>query len=340
MKEPSVKLDEWEKLYRAAADFKDLACWRWMHDSDLFGVQDPDSGEVGYCCVMGNLGEFLGLAVYLGPEGLQAYLRMASGKVGEGDPEALFVQKCLIASFESRDSMEKPDLQIIKQLGLKFRGSQAWPLFRCHDPGYVPWYLNGNQVRFLTLALEQAMDVATRLKTNRGLLEPPEEDLLLVRVREGTGQGGQWRDVWLTPPPLPIERMPDPVDEMTLHRMEKARRARQGSWEVDVFHAPAVVAEGPRPYYPRVSLVVDRDTGLVLNVDLGPAWQSWEEMREQFLGFVEASERLPQTLLVYREELERLLFPMTERLGIDLVLADELETLEEVRAHLFAFLQR
>jgi len=335
-----VRLDEWEKLYRAAADFKDLACWRWMHDSDLFGVQDPESGEVGYCCVMGNLGEFLGLAVYLGAEGLEAYVKIAMEAVGEGDPEALFAQKCLMASFEGRDWMEKPDLQIIKQLGLKFRGPQAWPVFRCHDPGYVPWYLNGDQVRFLTLALEQTIEVATRLKTNRGLLKPPEEDLLLVRVREGTGQGGQWRDIWLPAPPPPIKSIPDTVDELTLHRVEKARRPKQGSWEVDVFYAPAAVTEGPRPSYPRVSLVVDCDSGLVLNVDLGPAMQSWEEIRGQFLKFVEASKQLPKTILVCREELERLLFPVTERLGIDLVLADELETLEDVRAHLFAFLQR
>ena len=45
-------LDEWKELYIAADEFRNLQPWTWMSDADLFGVQDPRSREVGYCCVL------------------------------------------------------------------------------------------------------------------------------------------------------------------------------------------------------------------------------------------------------------------------------------------------
>ena len=57
MKVPKVSLDAWGPLYDAALAFRDLAPWRFLYDDQLFGVMDPATGQTGYCCVLGTMGE-------------------------------------------------------------------------------------------------------------------------------------------------------------------------------------------------------------------------------------------------------------------------------------------
>ena len=132
---PSIQ--EWKDLYDAAIEFKKMECWNWMWDFDIFGVQNPVSGEIS-CCVMGGVGELYALAVYLGTEGLEGYLKIRSEEISLSDIDMLHIQKCLMASFEDRNFLQKPDLQVVKKLNLKFRGRNLWPLFRSYRPGYLP----------------------------------------------------------------------------------------------------------------------------------------------------------------------------------------------------------
>jgi hypothetical protein len=64
---------KWLPLYEAADRIKELAPWEWMEESDVFGVQDPDSGEIGFVSIMGLLGEHVCVGVYLGVNALHQF---------------------------------------------------------------------------------------------------------------------------------------------------------------------------------------------------------------------------------------------------------------------------
>ena len=324
--------DEWKSLYDATEAFKSIRPWGWMEDADLFGVQNPEDGEIGYCCVLGAAGEVFGLSVYLGAEGLTTYRDIVSGEIGMGNEDILFTQKALTAFLEDREEIEKEDLKIIKDLGLKFRGRNAWPQFRSHLPGYVPWHLNSEQVRFLTLALEQAVEVADRLRENPELLEDEGEDRIFVRVPE-KGEGRLfWKDAWITPQAWekPMVTVP-PVDEVRLRRIASHSKKGLGAWELDTFHFPNPVAEGERPYFPCLSIVVDRGAGLILGSWLKSPWERYSDLYEEVLGLMEKGKTLPRTIRVCRKEIFDLLKPITSALKIGLNQVESLEGVEGFR---------
>ena len=109
-------LDDWKKLYDLMAQLKDLAPWDWMEEDDIFGIQIPETGELGFVSVMGTLGEHLAIAVYQGVKGLGGFWQMHS--MGPKlTPEFALQIPQLQASFEDRDLITKEDRDVMKQLG-------------------------------------------------------------------------------------------------------------------------------------------------------------------------------------------------------------------------------
>lgn len=122
--EQSPTLDEWRRLYDAFAAIKELAPWEFMEEDEIFALENPENGDVGFVSVMGSLGEHFAVAVYLGVEALYRFWAMQ--EMGPAlRPEFLLETPQLQASFEDREELEQEDRAVIKDLGRKYRGRGA-----------------------------------------------------------------------------------------------------------------------------------------------------------------------------------------------------------------------
>ncbi len=64
-----------DQLYDLALAFRKAKLWKRLYDSEIFAVS-LSNGEIGYCCIMGCLGEHFALAVYIGEQGMGSYRRL------------------------------------------------------------------------------------------------------------------------------------------------------------------------------------------------------------------------------------------------------------------------
>jgi uncharacterized protein DUF6930 len=327
---------QWRELIEATGEFRRLGSWKWMFDSDVFGVRDPQTGEVGYCCVLGRLRQVIGLVVYRGADGIAVHERIQTGDLGPGNPDLLHLQRCLMLSFENKEDLEPQDVELVRKLGIKGRGARAFPQFRSYRPGYLPWTLTGEEARLLTLALRQTLEVALQLREKRDFLEPPREGQYLVRRLEG----GQWIAGWEEPGPRAEELAgaEEPFDEVRVQRIKKASLPRRGLWEADFFFAPAAVQDAERPYYPYLFLLLNTRRPRPLGMRLARPEEHVEAFRSEFLSVLEREGALPREVQVQSEAVLRLLEPLAVRLGIRLEPVEVLQTLSFLRAGLTASL--
>lgn len=371
---PSCPLPVWRALYDKATAFREIACWKWMSDSAVFGVQNIDNDEIGYRCVLGELGEVFGLVVYLGSEGLEIHRKIQSGKMRPTSPESRYGQKCLTTWFSNRGELEKTELATAKKLGYNFKGRNVWPQFRSMRPGYCPWHLTESEAIFLSDCLEQARLVALRLKNHTLWLDPPKKNHYLVRVprRGNTASGadpmatvaaageppsptGQqvlfpdieitaalsWRDEWRAAAPLLQTPVPAyPVDEVRLQRIKNTCRSSDGIWEINAFYTPSPIAGDDRPYFPYTFLCVDHDSGMILDTTLAEPSKWPTDFPNALLKTIESNKLLPSTLWLGNGPLLELIEPLAHHLNIEAIAAKKLPSLADAKRELLKFLNQ
>lgn len=332
-------LSEWGNLYKVAIRFRNLACWNWMTDSDLYGIRNPFNNDVGYCCVLGYLGEVFGLVVYPGTEGLNCYLE--TRKRNELPPDDLLLsQDCIAAFYENRNHLSKEDLKTIRDLGLKFKGNNAYPMFRRYEPGYYPREITGDEAIYLILVLEQSIDIVQLFRDEESIMNPPGDGYYFVRSPYIDGGALKWTDAWEMPAPLkkqPVETFP--IDELRIQRLLGQAHKKEGIIELDFFSAFTPVREGNRAFFPFVLLIVDHLSGFVYSTRVCRPASHRAEMQDFLFNFMEQYKVIPQEILMKEEEILNLIAPLASKLKIKLTPTKKLRETERVKRSFRNFLK-
>jgi hypothetical protein len=335
MSENSPTFEEWHRLYKATVRIKEIAPWQWMTETNVFGVQNPETDELGFISVMGMIEEHYALALYRGAKGLYRFWALQNmGSFGE--PERLLEIPQIQASFEDRNFLHKKDREIIKQLGLKFRGKNAWPFFRSHRPGLVPWFLETKEARFLAHALEQALDVGLRFKEDSSVLDTPDGESYLVRVPHQEDHSLVWEDQIVRVPPPESPTIEIPMDVEALEYLEQLPRSRNRI-EIDLFMLLSAVQEekGKPPFFPYILMVVDARSGMILGTELlqpAPSLEAmWGKVPVNVVYQLTKVGILPREVKVRSGLLFQLLQPLAEELGFRLKQSSVLRSLDPAK---------
>lgn len=334
---------EWKQLYAAAEQILDLAPWQDLAEDEIFGVQNPETGQIGFVSIMGSLGEHLAIAVYLGEEALYDFWVVHEQ---QAPPERILEVPHLQASFENRDYLTAKDRNIIKSLGLKYRGRKAWPLFRSYRPGFVPWYLTKGEVSYLTHVLAQTRSVVQRLHEAPDLLDPLDDITYLVRVPTTSMDGSMtWSDQMMQVPPPDIHEQEITVNREMLNSVRKLKSS-QIMLEVDFFLTPMQVQEkkDERPYFGYVLMVVDHNSGMIIGLETLGADPSFSDMLaripQAFLTILAKNRMRPHQILMQSERTYTYLMPVCEQLEIKVNPVHYLASIEEAKSAMLGFLER
>ena len=159
--------EQWLALHHAFRRYCEAKPWERLANEDVLAVNDPLGHFKGYCVALGDGGVAYGLGVYLGDRGLLNYLTTMTSEDEPVDVEVLERGVALTAVLGDREELENAERKAMRDLGLRYRG--RWPIFRSIIPGHWPWYVNADEARFLTIALDNVRDVAERI--GQGMLD-------------------------------------------------------------------------------------------------------------------------------------------------------------------------
>lgn len=343
MEEKAPTLKEWRQLYQLAGEIKELHPWENMFEYDIFGVKDPQSGELAFVSIMGSLGEHLAIAAYLGIRGLTQFWSMQES--GPNISMDAFTQVYqLQLSFEDRNILLPQDRKIIKQLGLAFRGKNSWPLFRSYLPGYFPWLFNLDEARFFVHILEQALNVIPRYMEDENLLNPGGNDDYLIRIPSKTKKGLVWKDKVMNIPLLSQVEIPMAMNMATLRELSELPGSNN-KLEIDVFTTFLYIQEkNERPLVPYILLILDSETGMIVGTEMIDPLPTPEEMWGRVPAII--VEKLvstglrPESITVRKPILYSIFQSVCEELAVSLQLTQQMPIMDEAIKHFEDFMSQ
>lgn len=347
--------DEAKTLCNLSAQIKALAPWRWMEETDVFGVEDPDTSEIGFVSVMGNVGEYEAVGVYQGAEGIYDFMDLHSGP--SASPDRLMEIRQIQLSFSEAKFLEKRDRELLKGAGLKFTGAR--PQFRSYRPGFLPWFITLKEARLLIHVLSQTLEVTKRFVEQPAIFPNDgdgETEAFLVRVSRKqdseplrpsptSGPIGEvaWEDQIkrIRRPNLPP--IDTSIDAGLLRNLKGLHRSSM-QLEVDLFIGPAAIGSPrERPLALYMLMLADRQSGLIVGFEALTAEDSLNSMNasvpEKVAKLLWKGKVLPKQIIVRSVLLLGLLEPLEKELKIQLRRANELPAIDQATASMAQWLR-
>jgi len=251
--------EQWQLLYEVTQNIRLLAPWKHLHESERITLLLPGRDEPVYIVVMGSGELTYGIGIYPGYDSLRRLLEMTENEASEDNLAIAFEQHCINLYFGDRDELESEDMDIIKKLGLKFRGQNEWPYFRSMKPGYIPWLLNFDEAELAIAALQNfAMAFVAYIK--KGLEIDFEDGQTLLRFYDS--ESDMWYNTAAKLPPAPFI-VPSLIisDDILIakHKKKKQTRTRLG-FALTYIPVPIQENDNERPKVPHLAMLIDLES--------------------------------------------------------------------------------
>ncbi len=329
-----------DKLFELAFIYKKTKLWKMLWDSEIFAVSLPD-GEIGYCSIMGAIGEHCALGLYVGEKGLNSFRIVLSGPgmVSELNyHEFLLSQDCLQCAFENRDGLTEEEVEAARDYArrnrIALRGRNAFPHFVKFRPSYMPWFLRDEQdQRRLCAALEATIEVAAQVeqKGKAALgLEQMSEDTASVPLLEKRNGTFVWSRIDL-PPAAPVQYpQPQFINDITAAKLLQLKK--NGMWECQILRFPEPMQDDPAcaPYFPVILMLVSGSMDEILPPQISQKYdEEPEDLLEKFADLLLERQFRPALLSIRDERTHVLLKDFCARAGIRIRMCEDLPAIDE-----------
>ncbi len=331
-----------QRLYDLSVAFAALAPWSFIGDGDLVLVKDPYTRQIGYCSIMGALGEVFSLHVYIGEESYRGLRKILAGE--QFLPGEFFAtHRGVSLEFVRISEAGGPDRELLKHFQHPMGRGAVAPIFRSLRPGYHPWHISEPEAVILARCVQAVLAFCSPVM---GDPDPPfwkKEDVypLLVPVDDdGPQQGFTVQLMKVTDPPVEPPIAPV-VDEARLGRILAGDHSLRGVLEVDHFYSGTVIGDhNERKAILPVALVTDAESGFLFPPELGTPWQSrGEVLAEAVLKAIEGGKHLPREIRVNNAGFKTLLDSLAQRLGADVKVVKRLSGIERAKKSLLTMMQ-
>ena len=330
---------EYRELCGVARYVQQDATWEYMEESNIFGVRDPETDELGFVSVMGALGEYKAVVVYRGVEALNGWREfneLLSEDPGSEEVRVVYRNTSQIhLSFEDSTSLEEFDLEVIKNSLSKFPDEK--PQFRSQWPGYFPWFLTRAEARFLINVLNQTTRVAKQFYNDPNLLslnETAEDRYYLIRVPQIDGNKVKWTNR--------IQRIDGPTNQLVplsieTRVIEELKSLPTGDpEEIALITLPSKIGEpNERPRVLYALMVTNPVTGYVFGFEVLDATGGADLMYADVPGQVAAiwlkHQVVPSEVRVRSRKLVELFGTLCGELKVKLMLVKALPAVDEAK---------
>ncbi|MBR6580292.1 MAG: hypothetical protein IKK66_03245 [Ruminococcus sp.] len=325
-----------DELYDTALRFKKVKLWNKLYDTDIFAVK-LSNGEIGYCSITGNSGEYYALSLYIGEKGLSSYYRILDPQYIKDD-EALFEcmisQECLQICFDNKDGLRLADLNSVqdyaKRNGVNLRGAHSYPAILRMKSYYMPWYVEDKkEYELLREALEAAIFVSEKLKGTSaeklGFTESSEIPYLVPN-----GDSFDWQTVQL--PNETAENFPTP--SLSKSKVSELKALKQlNKWECKVIYIKKAGQDAPddAPYFPTVMIAIECRNNHILPVEPVRDYDiNAQIMLDSFADELLKYKRLPKTICVSDDRTYSLLQSFCKDCGVELKIVDAVAKADDI----------
>lgn len=331
----NASLEEWKKLYDLGLRFKTMKPWEEFGNLEIIAIRFAQD-ETGYFSIMGNEGDEPGAVLYRGEDGFNDFMGLImSEQLGIDSEYMYFEQNCLEMTFGSKEDVLDEQYDIIKKLGLKFRGDGNWLYFDLHKKGYVLAQFGQEEVREYTRYLEALLDAIEYY--HRKQITVDREQLEIYEY--GQDSQGNWTGKSVPMPAYGYQYHEVEIsDELECARLKKAakNKIRKGQLgyvvEIDAFYLdePIELPEYDRLVIPKAIVIVDHKKGIILHHCEYLPGEKQSGMLTNTLGEYIKKHGAPNKVLVANEIMEADVKFICELCGITLEIGS-LKNVEDVK---------